>query len=302
VSSEPFQLDELVNELEHQVLPCFMQLPSVNPRPNRTVVYDLVYLLKSVLFPGYFDRGEVGGDGYRYFLGQTLERFRREFTEQVTRGLCFRCQEEGKLQLCRKEAQEKVDELLRALPEMREILAKDADAAFQGDPAAHSHEETVFCYPGMTAIAYHRIAHKLYGLEVPLIARIIAERAHSLTGIDIHPGASIGEGIFIDHGTGVVIGETSVIGSNVRIYQGVTLGARSFPTDENGNPIKGVPRHPIVEDRAVIYSGATVLGRITVGKGSVIGGNVWLTESVPPHSRVSQGRPRQERFQAGSGI
>lgn len=279
-----------------------MQLPTVNPRPNRTAVYDLVSLLKSILFPGYFDEGDVGGDGYRYVLGQSLERFRREFTEQVTRGLCFRCQEEGKIERCRAQAQEKVDALLTTLPEMRVVLSKDADAAFKGDPAASSQEETVFCYPGMTAIAYHRIAHKLYQLEVPLIARMIAERAHSLTGIDIHPGATIGQGIFIDHGTGVVIGETAVIGNNVRIYQGVTLGARSFPTDENGDPIKGVARHPIVEDDVVIYSGATVLGRITVGKGSVIGGNVWLTESVAPGSRVSQGRPRQEKFQAGAGI
>lgn len=302
MSREPFKLHDLVEELESQDLPCFMQLPTVNPRPNRMAVYELVHTLKSILFPGYFDDGEVGSKGYRYFLGHSLEQFRREFTEQVTRGLCFRCQEEGKLERCRSEALEKVDELLKALPRMRESLATDADAAFRGDPAANSREETVFCYPGMTAIAYHRIAHKLYQLEVPLIARIIAERAHSLTGIDIHPGASIGEGIFIDHGTGVVIGETAVIGNNVRIYQGVTLGARSFPTDESGNPIKGVPRHPIVEDDVVIYSGATVLGRITVGKGSVIGGNVWLTESVAPGSRVSQGRFRQEKFQAGSGI
>ena len=300
--TERLLLDELVEELEQQELPGFMQLPTVNPRPNRSVVYELVYLLKSLLFPGYFDQGEVGRDGYRYFLGQSLEKFRREFSEQVTRGLCFRCQEPGRFELCREQAQEKVDDLLKTLPQMRAALAKDAEAAFRGDPAATSHEETVFCYPGMTAIAYHRVAHKLYRSEVPLIARIIAERAHSLTGIDIHPGASIGEGLFIDHGTGVVIGESSVIGKNVRIYQGVTLGARSFPTDENGVPIKGVPRHPIVEDDVVIYSGATVLGRITVGKGSVIGGNVWLTESVPPQSRVSQGRLRQEKFQAGGGI
>jgi len=302
VSQQPFRLHDLVEQLDRQELPGFMQLPTVNPRPNREQVYELVDTLKSILFPGYFDDGEVGWEGYRYFLGHALERFRREFTEQVTRGLCFRCQEVGKLEKCRRQAQDKVDALLRELPRMREVLARDAEAAFQGDPAASSQEETVFCYPGMTAITYHRIAHKLYLLEVPLISRIIAERAHSLTGIDIHPGATVGEGIFIDHGTGVVIGETAVIGNNVRIYQGVTLGARSFPTDEHGNPIKGVPRHPLVEDDVVLYSGATVLGRITVGKGSVIGGNVWLTESVPPYSRVSQGKFRQERFQAGSGI
>lgn len=297
-----FSLHALVDQLEAQTLPCFMQLPTVNPRPSREVVFRLVHQLQCLLFPGYFDDGEIGREGYRYFVGQTLESVRRELTEQVMRGLCFRCQEPGKLSGCRAEAQKIVDQVLVSLPVLRETLAKDAEAAFCGDPAAGSPEETVFCYPGMTAITYHRLAHHFYRLGVPLIARIIAERAHSLTGIDIHPGATIGEGIFIDHGTGVVIGETASIGKNVRIYQGVTLGARSFPTDENGHPIKGVPRHPLLEDGVVIYSGATILGRITIGADSVIGGNVWLTESVPPRSRVSQGKPLHERFEAGSGI
>ena len=193
-------------------------------------------------------------------------------------------------------------QFFQALPAIRATLALDARAAHLGDPAAGSVEETIFCYPGITAITYHRLAHQLYRLGVPIIARIIAEQAHSLTGIDIHPGASIGEGFFIDHGTGVVIGETCIIGNNVTIYQGVTLGARSFPVDAEGNPIKGAPRHPIIEDNVVIYSGATVLGRITVGRGSMIGGNVWLTESVPAGSKIAQRKARQEGFEEGGGI
>ena len=169
------------------------------------------------------------------------------------------------------------------------MLATDVQAAYAGDPAATSPAETILCYPGVLALAYQRVAHELYTLGVPVLPRILTERAHSLTGIDIHPGARIGERFFIDHGTGVVIGETSVIGNGVRLYQGVTLGARSFPLDEHGHPVKGIPRHPIVEDGVIIYAGATVLGRITVGAGSVIGGNVWLTRSVPPDSRISQG-------------
>ena len=169
-------------------------------------------------------------------------------------------------------------------------MSLDAKAAFDGDPAAHSIAETIFCYPSIMAMTYHRVAHELYKLDVPIIPRIISEMAHSRTGIDIHPGAQIGEYFFIDHGTGTVIGETCIIGKNVRIYQGVTLGAKSFPLDENGNPVKKIPRHPIIEDNVVIYSGATVLGRVTIGEGSEIGGNVWITESVPPHSKVVQGK------------
>ena len=182
------------------------------------------------------------------------------------------------------------------------MLALDAVAAYEGDPAAPSPSEAIFCYPGVSALTSHRIAHELYLLDVPLIPRIISEHAHSRTGIDIHPGARIGEKFFIDHGTGVVIGETCVIGDRVRVYQGVTLGAKSFPLDDQGHPIKGIDRHPIIEEEVTIYSGATILGRVTIGKGSVIGGNVWLTRSVPPGSRISQMRPITEAFEYGSGI
>jgi serine O-acetyltransferase len=179
-------------------------------------------------------------------------------------------------------------EFLARLPGVRRLLATDVRAAYDGDPAATSPAETILCYPGVLALTCQRLAHELHVLGVPLLPRMITEHAHALTGIDIHPGARIGERFFIDHGTGVVIGETSEIGSGVRLYQGVTLGARSFPLDEHGHPVKGVPRHPIVEDDVIVYSGATILGRITVGAGSVIGGNVWLTRSVPPGSRIQQ--------------
>jgi serine O-acetyltransferase len=181
-------------------------------------------------------------------------------------------------------------------------VASDVEAAYEGDPALKSRDEAIFAYPGMFAVTNQRIAHALHALGVPLIPRIITEYAHTLTGVDIHPGARIGDKFFIDHGTGVVIGETSIIGRNVRIYQGVTLGAKSFPLDEQGNPIKGIDRHPIVEDDVVIYAGATILGRITIGKGSSVGGNVWLTSSVPPGTRVTTAEAREQKFIHGAGI
>jgi serine O-acetyltransferase len=174
------------------------------------------------------------------------------------------------------------------LPGIRALLDSDVLAAYRGDPAAHSVDEVLLCYPGIAAITHHRIAHALYRLGVPLLARMVSERSHAETGIDIHPGARIGGGFFIDHGTGVVIGETAELGDNVRLYQAVTLGARSFPADDQGHLRKGLPRHPIVEDEVVVYAGATILGRITIGRGSTIGGNVWLTRSVPPGTHVTQ--------------
>jgi serine O-acetyltransferase len=188
------------------------------------------------------------------------------------------------------------------LPQIRRLLDTDIRAAYEGDPAARSFDEVLVCYPGITAVIHHRIAHILHRLGTPLLARMIAEIAHSATGIDIHPGAEISESFFIDHGTGVVIGETAVIGNRVRLYQAVTLGAKRFPVDEQGNLIKGNARHPIVEDDVVIYAGATILGRITIGRGSTIGGNVWLTRSVPPGSNITQAQVRSEIFEQGAGI
>ncbi len=265
----------------------------LHPRlPSRDAVVRIVEEFRSVLFPGYF--GTVSGlsaEALHFHVGSTLDRVMRALREQMKRGRCFTCQDPdpARCQACEEDAARWSQDLLDRLPEIRRLLAADVDAAYVGDPAASSPAEVILCYPGILALMCHRLAHELYGAGVPLLPRIISEYAHGVTGIDIHPGAAIGERFFIDHGTGVVIGETSVIGRNVRVYQGVTLGARSFPLDEHGHPVKGIPRHPIVEDDVIVYGGATVLGRITIGAGSVIGGNVWLTHSVPPGSRVTQG-------------
>ena len=189
-----------------------------------------------------------------------------------------------------------VERFVEALPEIKSLLKEDAEAAYDGDPAAESIDEVVLCYPTMKALSNYRVAHCLYRLGVPLVPRVITEMAHSETGIDIHPGAQIGHRFTIDHGTGVVIGATCIIGNNVKLYQGVTLGAKSFPQDENGNPIKGIPRHPILEDDIIVYSNATVLGRITIGRGTIIGGNIWVTEDTKPGERLLQAKKRKSHM------
>jgi serine O-acetyltransferase len=271
--------------------------------PSRSAVIEFVEDVRSILFPGYFGNSEINQENMRYFVGSTLDKATRALQEQVRRGLCFAC--EGNLEQethCQEKANDITKAFLSRLPAVRHLLAAYVQAAYEGDPAATNPDETIFCYPGLLAITNYRIAHELVGLGVPLIPRIITEHAHSVTGIDIHPGAEIGVSFFIDHGTGVVIGETCIIGDRVRLYQGVTLGAKSFALDGMGNPIKGIPRHPIVDDDVIIYSGATVLGRVVIGKRSIIGGNVWLTRDVPPDSRISQATSRQEFFQQGAGI
>ncbi len=275
----------------------------IQAHPSRKVVIEAVEALRSVLFPGYFGRSELNSESIRYHVGSTLDHVLRTLQEQVQLGLCFVCKEDpDRCPTCNSRALEITREFLARLPAVRRLLATDVQAAYEGDPAAASPDETIFCYPGVRAITDYRLAHELHALGVPLIPRIITEHAHSITGIDIHPGASIGESFFIDHGTGVVIGETCIIGERVRIYQGVTLGAKSFPLNEQGKPIKGIERHPIVEDEVVIYSGATILGRAVIGRGSVIGGNVWLTRNVPPFSRITQAQARREVFENGAGI
>jgi serine O-acetyltransferase len=254
--------------------------------------------LRSVLFPGFFRLAEFSPEALELHVGAILDRVAITLEEQVRRGFCFVCPgDEDSPSECRARAAGITRRFLERIPGVMELLAEDVRAAYDGDPAAKSPSETIFCYPGIYAITNHRVAHELYNLEVPVIPRILGENAHSVTGIDIHPGARIGRSFFIDHGTGVVIGETSVIGDRVRLYQGVTLGARSFPLDTNGVPIKGVDRHPVIGDDVVIYAGATILGRITVGARSVIGGNVWLTDSVPPGSVLSQGK--ESNFRKG---
>ncbi|HNY66758.1 MAG TPA: serine acetyltransferase [Deltaproteobacteria bacterium] len=274
------------------------------PMPSVEVLRAVMDSLRSVLFPGYFGLAELSLEAMPYHVGATLDTLYRQLSEQILRGMWFRentCREasEG---YCTERAHYLTSRFIQTLPDVRHMLSTDVQAAFNGDPAVDNPGEVIFCYPSIRALTNYRVAHELHKLGVPMIPRIITEIAHSETGIDIHPGAQIGEYFFMDHGTGIVIGETSVIGKNVRIYQGVTLGARSFPLDENGFPIKKIPRHPIVEDDVTIYSGATILGRVTIGRGSEIGGNVWLAHSVPPGSRVLQGKPEQTDFAGGEGI
>ena len=278
--------------------------PSRQPFPSRDTVIEIVEGLRAVLFPGYFGQSELTSDNTAFHMGSTLDAIRRMLLEQVRRGLCFDCGCPGGLPRadCEARAGQITSAFLNRLPEVRRLLSTDVLAAYEGDPAATSPDEAVFCYPGVRAVTDYRLAHELHKLEVPLIPRMITEHAHSVTGIDIHPGAQIDERFFIDHGTGVVIGETCVIGKRVRLYQGVTLGAKSFPLDANGHPVKGAKRHPDVEDDVIIYSEATILGPITIGQGSVIGGNVWLVRSVPPNSRVTQAQVKQEAFEGGAGI
>ena len=238
--------------------------------------------------------------GVDYFVGSVLDTTLRTLREQVRRALC--ASKQSSAARAASEAQQIVRVFALRLPEVRRLLELDIRAAYDGDPAAYSRSEVLLCYPGITAIIHHRLAHELYELGLELVARVVSEAAHSTTGIDIHPGARIGHGFFIDHGTGVVIGETAIIGDRVRLYQGVTLGARNFPADARGAAIKGRARHPIIEDDVVIYAGATILGRVTIGRGATIGGNVWLTHDVPAGGYVTQAQPRRERFDGGAGI
>jgi serine O-acetyltransferase len=271
--------------------------------PSRDVVIDSVERLRSVFFPGYFGTPDLHDESLHYYVGSTLDRVLRNLEDQIRRGIAFA--EEHDFETCEhcgRAAAEITREFMTRLPAVRRLVATDVEAAYEGDPALKIKAEAIFSYPGVFAVTNQRIAHELHVLGVPLIPRMITEHAHASTGIDIHPGARIGERFFIDHGTGVVIGETAVIGNHVTIYQGVTLGAKSFPKDDKGNPIKGIDRHPVVEDDVVIYAGATILGRNVIGRGSSIGGNVWLTNGVPPGSRVTQAEARELRFEYGSGI
>jgi serine O-acetyltransferase len=263
--------------------------------PSRDALTTIVNGLQAVLFPTHYGRPNLTDESIDFFVGDTLNTTLNRLAEQVRRGLQFSAAEavpdEDALT---RQAHDITREFAASLPQVRALLVSDVQAAFSGDPAATSVAEIMLCYPGTIAILYYRLAHSLHRLGSPFLARLISDIAHSLTGIDIHPAAQIGGSFFIDHGTGVVIGETAIIGQRVRLYQHVTLGAKRFPADEQGALIKGVPRHPIVEDDVVIYAGATVLGRITIGAGSTIGGNVWLTQSVPPGSNVSQAQMRND--------
>lgn len=260
-----------------------------HPMPSHEALKEILSRLKAIIFPGYFGPSQVHMESINYHITASLDSTYRLLTEQIRRGGCFACAEYSQDRRgCEKASAEIAMQFMKKLPEIRRLLSFDAQAAYEGAPAAISPGETIFCYPSMLVMTHHRIAHELYKLNVPIIPRMISEMAHSHTGIDIHPGATIGERFFIDHGTGVVIGETCIIGANCRLYQGVTLGALSFDKAADGSLVKGIARHPILEDNVTVYAGASILGRITIGKGAVIGGNVWLTKSVAPGEKIVQ--------------
>lgn len=253
--------------------------------PSEKILAEIIDIVRDIIFPYHYGDTPVYADTLKYYIGVRVDRLSRLIHEQIQIGLEYEC---NKCKNAAEEADRITERFIDTLPKLREILGTDVIAAYNGDPAAKNHGEIISCYPVIKALTNYRVAHELLVLGVPLIPRMLTEMAHSETGIDIHPGAQIGEYFTIDHGTGVVIGETCIIGKNVKLYQGVTLGARSFPLDENGNPIKGIPRHPILEDDVIVYSNATILGRITIGKGAVVGGNIWVTQDVPAGGHVTQ--------------
>lgn len=266
--------------------------PEGQALPSEQAVREFIALVRSTIFPGYYSSSSLHDSTITYHLGVAVERMHRVLAKQILYSLCFAEQEICKGESCNSEQEYKALNIAGAfisyLPELRRMLALDVEAAYQGDPAAESIGEIICCYPSLKAITYHRIAHKLYELEVPLLPRIISEIAHSETGIDIHPAARIGESFFIDHGTGVVIGATCIIGSRVKLYQGVTLGAKSFPKADDGSLIKGIERHPIIGDNVIVYSNTTLLGRINIGESARIGANMWITEDVPAGQSLSR--------------
>ncbi len=274
------------------------------PLPSIAKLRQVIDLVREILFPGYFGNTSLRSNTTKHYMGVYIDELYDLLSAEILAGLCFECvdSDENSMEVYHEKAKQIALDFIETLPEIRRQLVTDVEATYLNDPAARNIGEIIFAYPGIHAITNYRVAHKLLELEVPLIPRFISEMAHSETGIDIHPKAQIGDHFTIDHGTGVVIGSTSILGNNVIIYQGVTLGAKSFPLDENGNPIKGIPRHPIVEDNVVIYAGATILGRITIGKGSIIGGNIWVTKSLPANSKLVQSRPSETNFTHGAGI
>lgn len=288
-------LEEIQKNVEvlSQNLPEFQYIPlHQKPSPSVDKLTEIMKLLRSIIFPGFFGtEREAKPSSIRYYMGVNMEQLYDLLQEQIYNGLCFEKQE-----VCRGNDSSSTIAVafINEIPHIKYLLSTDVKAMLDGDPAAKSVSEVIFCYPSVFALLHHRVAHALLKLNVPILPRIISEMAHATTGIDIHPGAEIGEYFAIDHGTGVVIGKTAVIGNHVRLYQGVTLGAKSFTLDEEGLPMD-VPRHPILEDNVTVYSNASILGRITIGQGSVIGGNVWLTYSVPPDSKILQTKAVETR-------
>jgi len=263
------------------------------PLPSRAEAVAVLDALQELLFPGYTGAQGLTGASLRLHVEARVAWLYETLTEQVARAINHGHRLDDACPITERQATECAEEFIARLPRLREVLATDVRAAYEGDPAAACYDEIIFSYPGLYAIMTYRLAHELHALQVPLIPRIMTEHAHSRTGIDIHPGTHIGPSFFIDHGTGVVVGGTAIIGSNVKLYQGVTLGAFSFDKDSAGQLVRHTKRHPTIEDDVVVYAGATILGgETTIGRGSVIGGNVWLTHSVPPGTRVLQDSPR----------
>jgi len=282
-------------------LPEYTFIPQhYKPLPSLLKLHEIVELLRAIVFPGYFGEVIENSNTLEFHLGVKMERLYNLLREQILNGLRFNTKNNG-TDISNEHASKTALSFINKIPELKRLVSTDIKATFDGDPAALSYGEVIFCYPSIRAVFNHRIAHDLLNLGVPVIPRVISELAHSETGIDIHPGARIGEFFSIDHGTGVVIGETCIIGNHVRIYQGVTLGAISLRLDENGHPLN-IPRHPILEDNVVVYANANILGRITIGRDSTIGGNVWLTNSVPAGSRILQQKAIVSSFYDGLGI
>lgn len=293
------QLPEITDKIVSTYGDCQVSLHHLEdtPLPSRESIVQIIEILQEIIFPGYFGKKGLDIHSIKYHIGDCLETAYELLYRETYRGIRHGCQlaqlSESICSHCEEIAETQTVDFLEKIPGLRHALATDVIAAYDGDPAAKGYDEIIFSYPCIFTIMVYRLAHELHIQGIPLLPRIMTEFAHSETGIDIHPGAQIGNYFFIDHGTGVVIGETTVIGQNVKLYQGVTLGALSFPKDEEGHIIRGKKRHPTIEDEVVIYSGATVLGGDTViGKGSVIGGNVWLTHSVPPRTKVLISEPQ----------
>jgi len=295
-----YRLKDQLSVLTDHIVDSYLEVGTVNhlahcPLPSTAVVTEILDDLKEVLFPGYRRRQNLHLGNVTYYVGDLIDGLHDKLTQQISRALRYHHDRlQGNARQHSPEVnfeaagQQAAIEFLETLPEMRRILATDVQAAYDGDPAASGLDEIIFCYPGLQAVTVHRIAHQLYRQKIPLIPRMMSEHSHSLTGIDIHPGASIGPSFFIDHGTGVVIGETCEIGTGVKVYQGVTLGAVSFAKDGEGNLVRGTKRHPTLGNGVVIYANATILGGKTViGANSVVGASVWLTKSVPPNTMVS---------------
>ena len=305
------QLTETIEELSsaESLKGLFHQHRDGNPLPSGKALEEIISLSRSILFPGYFGNSSVNISTIKYHIGVRVEKLYEMLSEQILAGLCFAndCETETQAELQHQCAKAGViaAKAIMEFPRLRKILATDVEAAYEGDPAAMSHGEIISCYPVIKAITNYRIAHVLHELGVPLIPRMMTELAHSETGIDINPEATIGKHFTIDHGTGVVIGATCIIGDNVKLYQGVTLGAKSFPLDKDGNPIKGIPRHPILENDVIVYANATILGRITIGEGCVVGANVWVTKDMKPKTKKYK-KEKQSlldiEFNNGTGI